>query len=612
MTVTKAGGLLAAALAAGAALCPAAAAQTSVPSAPHTILAIHQGAESFPTNPVYDRAIRKALVANIQEPIEYFAEYLDPDPATPDEGDAALAEYIRVKYRGHHIDVVITIADEATRFALKYRDELFPGAPIVFGGLYQPDEATRTGSGGMTGIRTGVAYGKTIDAALAMQPDTQRVYVIANSPSPAIVTMARAELADYAKRIPLTYLAAPTVTALLDAVRAVPPHSIIVYIWHPGTELGNLVYTDAIAGQVAAASPVPVFGTSDLYLGWGVVGGVVRHTEDTGIRIGELAAEIVNGARAADLPIEVSPLVPMFDERQLRRWNIAASTLPAGADVRFREPTMWEAYRAYIIGALVVIAAQLALIGGLLTQRSRRRKAEAIVRAREAMLRRTYEQTRHLAGKLLNAQEATRAAIARDLHDGLCQDLASVTAGLNALKGSPGEIADAATQQTISEIEEETLGVYDQIRRLSHDLHPPTLTLLGLPTALKAHCAEVQKRHGVEVAFSTDGAVGRLDPDMEISFFRIAQEALRNSLVHGHAHHVAVSLARSNGHIELTVTDDGRGFDVAAARTSASGLGLMSMDERAHVFGGDVRVESGADRGTTIRVRGSAAPDAVV
>lgn len=99
---------------------------------------------------------------------------------------------------------------------------------------------------------------------------------------------------------------------------------------------------------------------------------------------------------------------------------------------------------------------------------------------------------------------------------------------------------------------------------------------------------------------------------MEISFFRIAQEALRNSLVHGHAQHLAVSLARSNGHIELTVRDDGRGFDVEAARHSGSGLGLMSMDERAHVFGGDVHVESGSQRGTTIRVRGSAGPAASV
>jgi signal transduction histidine kinase len=576
------------------------------------VVTIHQGAGSFPSNPVYDRGIRAGLLANVHGPIEYFAEYLNPESATPLGEDDAFADYFRKKYRGRHIDVVITVADDATRFAVRYRRDLFPDAAIVFGGLFEPDEALRTSGGGMTGVRVGAAYGKTIEAALALQPDTTRVFVIANSPSPSITAMARQELNDFASRVPLTYLEAPTIAQLLDQVRALPQHSIVVYLWHPGSELGNLVYSDTIAGQVAQASPVPVYGTSDLYLGLGVVGGVVRRTDETGTRMGELAAAILNGAHAPDLPIETSPLVPMFDWRQLQRWNIAASVLPAGSDVRFKTPTLWEAYRGYLIAAVIVMSAELALIAGLLTQRARRRRAEATIRAREATLRRTYEQTRNLAGRLLNAQEATRAAIARDLHDGLCQDLASVTAAVGGLRNS-GAMKDPHAQHALAEIEEEALGVYDQIRRLSHDLHPPTLRLLGLPSALKALCAEVGKRQGIDVAFSTDGAVGRLDPDMEIALFRITQEAVRNSIVHGHAHRVTVALGRLDGHVELTIADDGRGFDVEAARQRASGLGLLSMDERAHVFGGDVHIESAQERGTTIRVHGTlGAPTEIV
>jgi signal transduction histidine kinase len=569
------------------------------------VLTIYLGAATFPSNPVYDAAIRRSLLANIHEPIEYFAEYLDPDPTTPGEGETALADYIRAKYRGRQIDVVITIADDATRFSLKHRDELFPGVPIVFVGLSQPDANTRTTSGGMTGVWAGVAYSKTLDAALAMNPNTERVYVIANSTSPAVETMARSELRDYAARMPLTYLEAPTVPSLLEAVRAVPPRSIILYIWHPGTGLGNLVYPDAIAAQVAEASPVPVYGTSDLYIGSGVVGGVVRRTAETGARMGELAAEIVNGARAADLPIESSPLTPIFDWRQIRRWGISPATLPAGAEIRFKVPTMWELYGRYIIAALIVMTAQLALIAGLLTQRARRRRAEATIRAGEATLRDSYQRSRHLAGRLLNAQEATRAGIARDLHDGLCQDLASVTAALSELKDATGEVQGQKTQEMLTEIEEDTLAVYNQIRQLSHDLHPPTLRLLGLGSALKAHCREIGRRHGVEVAYSLGEEVGRLDPDVEIALFRIAQEALRNAIVHGSARHMTVSLQRPNGHVELTVSDDGSGFNVEAARKRGAGLGLISMNERAYVFGGDVEVVSQPAAGTTVRVRGA-------
>jgi signal transduction histidine kinase/ABC-type uncharacterized transport system substrate-binding protein len=587
-----------------AAWCAWAPAGSAAP-ARRAVLAIHQGAPSFPSNPVYDAAIRQALLADVHEPIEYFAEYLYPDPATPREGDAALADYLRTKYRGRHIDVVITVADEATQFAVEHRDDLFPGAPIVFGGLFQPDEGTRTTDGGMTGVRVGAAYGKTLDAALAMHPDTARVYVIANSPNLSNLSLARAELRGLATRVPLTYLEAPTVAKLLEAVRAVPPRSLILYMWHPGTELGNLVYSDAIAAQVAAASPVPVYGTSDFYMGSGVVGGVVRYTVQTGTRMGELAAQILNGARAEDLPIETSPLVPIFDWRQIRRWNIASSTLPAGSVLQFRTPTTWETYRGYIIVALMVMTAELALIAGLLTQRARRRGAEATIRAREATIRRSYERTRHLAGRLLHAQEATRAGIARDLHDGLCQDLASVTAALSELKESTGTVQEPKTQEMLAEIEEDTLAVYGQIRQLSHDLHPPTLRLLGLGPALKAHCREVGRRHGVEVGYSLGEEVGRLDPDVEIALFRIAQEALRNAIVHGSARHLTVSLLRPNGHFELTVTDDGSGFDVEAARRDGQGLGLMSMNERANVFGGEVEVVSRPAEGTVVRVRGA-------
>ena len=143
----------------------------------------------------------------------------------------------------------------------------------------------------------------------------------------------------------------------------------------------------------------------------------------------------------------------------------------------------------------------------------------------------------------------------------------------------------------------------DGVRRLSHDLHPPSLRLLGLGSALEAHCIEVEKRHDVQVRFKTEGDLGRLHPDVALCLFRIAQEALRNGAVHGNARRLGVSLARIGDHVELTVTDDGWGFDLEAARREGSGLGLVSMEERAHVVGGDLQIITRPGQGTTIRVR---------
>src|SRR6185503_1377015 len=121
----------------------------------------------------------------------------------------------------------------------------------------------------------------------------------------------------------------------------------------------------------------------DLHLGSGIVGGVMRSTSETGARLGAMARQILNGANPRDIPIEAARVVPTFDWRQLRRWGIDPSAIPPGSDIRFRVPTAWESYGSYIVLIVFVIAAQLVLITGLLTQRARRRDAEQTIQSRE-------------------------------------------------------------------------------------------------------------------------------------------------------------------------------------------------------------------------------------
>jgi signal transduction histidine kinase len=254
----------------------------------------------------------------------------------------------------------------------------------------------------------------------------------------------------------------------------------------------------------------------------------------------------------------------------------------------------------------------LMLIAGLLVQRARRRRAEESVLASEATIRTSYERIRQLARRLFRAQEEVRANIARDLHDGVCQELSSISMAVATLKKAPGSIQDTETQRTLSSIQDETSAMFDGLRRLSHELHPATLRLMGLAAALRAHCTEVGKRHGLEVGLATDGDFSDLHPDVAVCFFRIAQESLRNGIDHGAAKRIAVSLVRAGEHVELTVTDDGRGFDLETVRRNGRGLGLVSIEERAEAVGGDVQILTGLGKGTTIRVRGPAGSRASV
>ena len=321
-----------------------------------------------------------------------------------------------------------------------------------------------------------------------------------------------------------------------------------------------------------------------------------------------MARQIIGGTRAEDIPIEHPRLVPTVDWRQVQRWRINPSQLPGGSDIRFKVPSAWESYGSYIVAIFLVVAAQLLLIAGLVTQRTRRHGAEDALKAKEATLRTSYERIRDLAARLINAQEEARAGMARDLHDHVCQDLVALSLAICRLKqSSSNRVRAAGVQEELSRLQQWTMTLADGVRRFSHDLHPPTLGLLGLASAVKGHCMEVRKRQGVDVRFVADGDLGHVDRQVALCLFRMAQEALRNGLVHGGAHHLVVSIARCGGDIELTVTDDGAGFDPEAVRRNGSGLGLVSMEERAYGLGGDVRVTSAPGLGTTIYVRVPAA-----
>ncbi len=287
----------------------------------------------------------------------------------------------------------------------------------------------------------------------------------------------------------ITYLDEETVPRLLSAVKAIPLGSVILYIWHSQTDPGNVVYTDRVARLVADAAPVPVYGTSDLYIGAGVVGGVVRSTRETGSRVGEMALRILTGTRAQDIPIEAAPVATVVDWRQLQRWGIAAARLPAGSQVLFREPSAWERYKAYIVGAVTTLFAQAALIGGLLIQRARRRKAEQEVHRSQAALRTSYDRIRDLGSKLLGAQESERSRIARELHDDISQQLAVLMVDVKLLARTTQGGADAMADDATKRIDE----IARSVHALSHRLHPAGLRVLGLVEALAGLQAEMAR-----------------------------------------------------------------------------------------------------------------------
>ena len=337
-------------------------------------------------------------------------------------------------------------------------------------------------------------------------------------------------------------------------------------------------------------------GTSDLYIGTGVVGGVMRRTRETGTRLGDMALRVLAGTRPQDIPIETARVVTVIDWRQVQRWGIDPSRLPPGSQIENREPSVWERYRLYIIGAVMALVAQAALIAGLIIQRARRRKAEQQVRQSEAALLTSYDRIHNLGSRLLKAQEEERSRIARELHDDISQQLAVLTIELKVLRRAAHGHDETAAAEAVKRAEEIGTSVHD----LSHRLHPARLRVLGLVEALEGLKRELSQPD-VTITFTHESVPTTLPPDLSLCLFRIVQEGLHNALKHGKARNVSVDLTGVSDGIALTIVDDGVGFDVDAAWHS--GLGLISVNERVEAIGGTFELRSSPGAGARLEVR---------
>jgi signal transduction histidine kinase len=597
------GCLAAAAVAASLVVSPPADAQEAI----KRVLIIFSGPESFPGNANFDATLRQVLFSHSTMHVEAHSEYLENEEFA-EAADTSLREYIRVKFQDRRPDVVIANAAPALQFVLRHRDELFPDVPLLFAAATPPPAILQGKIAGVTGIVREPSQVETLDLALKIHPATKRIHVVAYAPAvDGYQQRVMSALAAFSTRVKVTYSNEPSLPEMLTALKTLPRDSLVLYLRYSPVTLGRVIFPDELLPGIAEAASVPIYSALETNIGKGVVGGMMRSGVADAARLGEMALRILDGSSTPQrIPVEAARVKPMFDWRQLQRWGIDESRLPPGSDIRFRVPTAWALYGSYITATIVVVIAQLLLIAGLLRQRGRLRRADNTIRAREASLRTSYERIRHMAGRLINAQEAARADIARDLHDDVCQKLAYVSIGVNSLRSATGNIEDPETQQVFDELDRETRNTFDGIRRLSHDLHPATLRLLGLAPALRSHCNEVAKRQGVEVQFSSAESVGTVHPDVAVCFFRIAQESLRNAVVHGGAKHLTVTLDRSGDQLDLAVADDGRGFDVGAVQGNGRGLGLVTMEERANLVGGDLSIVSEPGRGTTVRVRGRA------
>jgi signal transduction histidine kinase len=327
----------------------------------------------------------------------------------------------------------------------------------------------------------------------------------------------------------------------------------------------------------------------------------------------EVAGIAADGETALKLIAETCPALLLADigldggmdgvevaARARDQWKIPTVFLTAYSDPEtMRRARMTEPYGFLVkpfaeheLHATIEIALQQKELTA-----SRERQVQAVARVLEL----TQDELTAVTGRLLSAQEQERERIARDLHDDVVQRLAILQMHLESLpRKLPPPVPDAIALE-IKNAVEQVAELSKDLRGLSHSLHPQIVNDLGLEAAIRSLCEVFEKRHRVEVRFSTRNIPIHLPPDTSLALYRIVQESLHNIGKHAKADSVSVALIGGTRTLELSIRDNGIGFDAEGLKPGI-GLGLISMAQRARAAGGSFEIQSHPNHGTGTHV----------
>jgi signal transduction histidine kinase len=550
---------------------------------PKRVLLLHSFGRDFKPWSDYAHAIRSELNRQSPWPLDLTEHALVTARSSDENPEPAFVEYLRALHAKNPPDLIVSIGAPAAAFVQRHRAQLFPTTPMLLTVVDQRRVQYSVLTENDAVVAVAINYLAALENILRVRPDTKNIMlVVGTSPIEKFWKEAIAKEAEpLAGRVALTWTDQWPFEELLKRAAALPPDSAIFWELMIVDAAGVVHEESAALARLHAVSAAPIFSYTDAFFGREIVGGPHVPVLDVGKQVAAVAFRILSGEKPGDIkapPVGVG--TPRFDWRELQRWNISESRLPPGSVVEFRQPTAWEQYRLEITTICAAFVLQAMLISWLLYERAQRRRSEAAAHA--------------LNARLINAQEEERSRLARELHDDVTQRLARLAIDAAVDVRAAANPAGAA----MTSVRDNLIRLSEDVHALSYRLHPSILEDLGLIEALESECRHFSAPP-IKLEANGRDFPEKLPKDVALCLFRIAQEALRNVARHATATQAVVRLRRLDGGLELTVRDDGVGFDTGRRRAGVS-LGLASMRQRAVSLGGHVDIDSSPGRGTTV------------
>jgi signal transduction histidine kinase len=563
------------------------------------VLVLSSSERPFAPQSGFADALMRDLIRLSREPIQVVEVSVQAARASGEAPDVSAAHRIRSAFHPGRLDLVVTIGGPAAMFAQRFRQELFPDTPTLIAGVERRFVEHGTFSDNETAVATQHDPAAMIEEILRLRPATRTVLVVIGSSQVEqfwLKEMKR-EFGRFADRLQFIFTNDLSFAEILERCRTMPDGSAIFFALLSLDGKGEpRVGSDTLTALHAVAN-VPMFA---LYgMGEGIVGGPMLSTDDLSRTTAQVALRVLAGESPANIKTPTQRTgQPTYDARELRRWNIDERRLPQASVVLFRAPTTWQRYQrpitfaALLVGIPAVAIVLLVSVIGRRRAKSRGPLATDVGSAGDiATLARARAELSNLSRYLMQAHDQESAALARKLHEDVCQRMVALTLRLHHVPGpdNDGELADIRAQlgNLVGEIAEASKTVHQR------------LELLGLSSASREFCKDLSTRHNLPIHFQDNDVPRDLNAEIALALFRVLQEATVNAVVHSSSREVWVSIRGTAAEIRLQVRDRGVGFDPQRAAANG-GVGLVAMRERLKLVNGDTVIAARPGEGTRV------------
>lgn len=573
-------------------------------SEPKRVLLLHSFGPYFAPWSDLTRALREELQRQSKDQIDIFDSSLATARYAEDQEEPSVS-YLRALFAKRQLDLVIAVGGPAVTFLQRYRRQLYPATPAVYTGVDQRRVSLNSLTANDAVVVASMDLSGSVENILRALPETTSVaVVIGNSPTEKFwLEQMRTAFQPFEGRVTFNWLNDLPLEELLRRAAALPPRSAI-FFGQLAVDAAGIAYQE---GQVLAAlhavASAPMFAPLDAHLGQGIVGGPLSIGADMGRQAASVAIRILSGEVPGAIktpPIESG--TPKYDWRELQRWKISEGRLPAGSEVYFRVPDMWEQYRPHLTAGVAALLLQAAIISWLLAERRRRyfAEAEATKRRREVV-----RLNRVTSASVLSS------SIAHELNQPLGAILSNTEAAQMLLDANPPDLAQV--REILSDIvrdERRASEIILGLRNLLNDRNEADLQAVDLNETVrevvKIVSPEVDRRGIVlRTVLVPEALPVRSDPIH-------LQQVIINLVMNGidamddqpKPHNLTIR-ARQNAEsdlVEVSVSDSGKGipnanlasiFDAfVTSKPHGTGLGLPIARTILESYGGDIWAEN--------------------